>query len=123
MARAWRTGVAERRAVCLSTVQCFEGASVCSFERRPGELLSPSELYLEGGTVVSIGRSHGPTLDRLAKALEAGPVLIRRVADHRRFFGMYFQTLSGPVALLVNEMTVRREGGGRLRPAPSLLLA
>jgi hypothetical protein len=122
LARAWRTGKAEQRATHLGQAQALEGSRLEGLRRQPGGPVAASELYFGAGTTLRIGRSHCPTFDRLATALRDGPVALDRAADHGRFFGLYFHTARGSIALLVNQVAVSGNGGLR-RTLPELVLA
>ena len=123
LGRVWRRGLIERRATRLAIARGFEGACLDGARRQTGRLVADSELYLGGGSTLSLGQAHVPTFDHLASALQEGPVRLERVADHRRFFGLYFQTRQGPLAMLVNDLSIRLEGGGQVRSVAPLAFA
>lgn len=118
LGRAWKHGLSERRASHLRQARGFEGLCLDGIHRQHGHLVVDSELYLSDGRMLLISRSHVPTFDTLADVLREGPVRLERVADHRRFFGLYFQTCRGMLAMLADDLSVRGDGGGLRRSAP-----
>ncbi|MCU4186005.1 hypothetical protein K6U06_16670 [Acidiferrimicrobium sp. IK] len=122
LGRIWKQGMAERRAARLDHARRLEGSALNGARSGSGRLLVDSELYLSDGASLAICCAHVPTFDRLLRALREGPVLLERVADHRRFIGLYFQTRRGPLAMLVQDLAVRSDGGG-LRRTPTYSFA
>lgn len=121
--RAWRAGVAERRAVALGTVRgAVLGGLVASIDADGGGALAEAELHLLDGTCLCLGRCHAPTLGRLRAALAAGPVRVERLADHRHCWGVYLSTAGGRLGVLAPRLAVAGAGGG-LRTVPVRPLA
>lgn len=117
--RLWRSGHIgrrERRVVLLGAARAAAvGDAVTGLEHRAHGEVAYAGLRMTGGRTLTLGRCHRPTLSRLAAALNAGPVVVERVADHRHCFGLYLRTVSGPLAVLVPQLTVGSTGGGTRR--------